>query len=45
MVTLEDLEKELKVIKEQTKANTVKYNTIIFMLDKICKKLEVELRK
>ena len=44
MVTLEEIEKELKTIKEQTRANTVKYNTIVYMLNKICKKLEVELR-
>ena len=41
----EKILEELKIIKEQTRNNTVKYNTMIFMLDKLCKHLKVELRR
>lgn len=45
MTTIDNLETELKIIKEQTRVNTIKFNTIIFMLNKICKELKVELRR
>lgn len=45
MTTIEELEKEIKIIRKQTEANTVKYNTIIFMLDKLCKHFKLELRR